>query len=196
MSNPCLYLASASPRRSALLTQIGLDHRIEPVHIDESILEGERPADYVCRLSAAKAHALKVKLPEAALCLGADTCVALGDEIFGKPADETDCVRMLLALSGRTHQVHTAVTVCRGTHSRTVLSSSDVQFRALTRAECIAYWRTGEPRDKAGAYAIQGRAALFVQQIRGSYSGIVGLPLFETAQLLAEFGIDPLAGAA
>src|SRR5262245_9124079 len=114
MSTSLLYLASASPRRSALLSQIGLAHRVEPVHIDESVCAGERPAEYVRRLSAAKAHALQTRLSTAEPCLGADTCVALDDEIFGKPQGEADCVRILSALSGRTHFVHTAVTLCRG----------------------------------------------------------------------------------
>lgn len=190
MSTPLLYLASASPRRSALLTQIGLAHRVQPVHIDESVRSGESPAAYVSRLSTAKARALQLQLSAAEVCLGADTCVALGDEIFGKPENEADCVRILSRLSGRSHHVHTAVTVCRGAQTRTALSTSEVQFRDLTRDECLAYWRSGEPRDKAGAYAIQGRAALFVRAIHGSYTGIVGLPLFETSQLLAELGLD------
>ncbi|MET0984115.1 MAG: Maf family protein [Steroidobacteraceae bacterium] len=190
MSTPLLYLASASPRRSALLTQLGLIHRVQPVHIDESVRSGESPADYVSRLSASKVRALQAQLSGADVCLGADTCVALEGEIFGKPEDEADCVRILSRLSGRVHHVHTAVTVCRGAQMRTALSTSEVQFRELTRAECLAYWRSGEPRDKAGAYAIQGRAALFVRAIHGSYTGIVGLPLFETSQLLSELGLD------
>lgn len=193
MSTPILHLASASPRRSALLGQVGLHHRVQPVHIDESVRSGESPTAYVSRLSAAKARALQAALSEADLCLGADTCVALGAEIFGKPESEADCVRILSALSGETHLVHTAVTVCRGPHTRTALSTSEVQFRELSHAETVAYWHSGEPRDKAGAYAIQGRAALFVRQIRGSYTGIVGLPLFETAQLLADMGMDATA---
>lgn len=193
MSTPLLYLASASPRRSALLTQLGLAHRVQPVHIDESVRAGEAPPDYVCRLSAAKAEALQRTLSDGDLCLGADTCVALEGDIFGKPENEADCVRMLSSLGGKTHQVHTAVTLCRGAQRRTALSTSTVQFRELTRAECVAYWRSGEPRDKAGGYAIQGRAALFVRAIQGSYTGIVGLPLFETGQLLAQMGIDAAA---
>ncbi|MET0658321.1 MAG: Maf family protein [Steroidobacteraceae bacterium] len=190
MSTSLLYLASASPRRSALLTQLGLAHRVQPVHIDESVRPGESPPEYVSRLSAVKARALQTQLSGADVCLGADTCVAVGGEIFGKPENETDCVRILSRLSGRAHLVHTAVTVCRGAQTRSALSTSEVQFRELTRAECLAYWRSGEPRDKAGAYAIQGRAALFVRAIHGSYTGIVGLPLFETSQLLADMGFD------
>jgi septum formation protein len=189
MSTRIVHLASASPRRSALLRQIGVIHRVAPVHIDERIVPGETPAEYVCRLSAAKAHALQERLPPGELALGADTCVALGNEVFGKPENEADCVRILMRLSGKTHFVHTAVTLSDGVRSNTVLNTSEVEFRPITEEESIAYWRSGEPRDKAGAYAIQGRAALFVRSIRGSYSGIVGLPLFETAQLLAGAGI-------
>lgn len=190
---PLVHLASASPRRSELLQQLGVAHRVRPMAVDESVHSGEAPADYVRRLSIAKAQALQPALGPAELSLGADTCVALGDDVFGKPTDEADCVRILMRLSGTTHCVHTAVTVCRGARVRTALSTSEVEFRPLTAAECAAYWRSGEPRDKAGGYAIQGRAALFIRQIRGSYTGIVGLPLFETAQLLAEAGIDALA---
>ncbi len=189
MSTPLIHLASASPRRSALLQQIGVVHRVRPVHIDEAVRGGEAPADYVRRLSAEKARALHETLGSGEMTLGADTCVALGPEIFGKPADEADCIDILMQLSGRSHQVHTAVTLCHDARTQTALSTSEVQFRALTRAECTAYWRSGEPRDKAGGYAVQGRGALFVQQIRGSYTGIVGLPLFETAQLLASAGV-------
>jgi septum formation protein len=192
-TTPLVHLASASPRRSALLQQLGVPHRVRPLTIDESLHPGEAPTDYVRRLSIAKAQALQPALGHAELSLGADTCVALGNDVFGKPADEADCVRILMRLSGTTHAVHTAVTVCQGAQTRTALSTSEVEFRPLTSAECVAYWRSGEPRDKAGGYAIQGRAALFVRQIRGSYTGIVGLPLFETAQLLAAAGIDALA---
>jgi septum formation protein len=188
-----VYLASASPRRSALLQQIGVAHQVRPVPIDESVRPGESPPDYVRRLSIAKAQALQASLTDTDVALGADTCVALDTEIFGKPLDEADCVRILMRLSGRTHRVHTAVSVCQGARVRTALSSSEVEFRALTEAECRAYWQSGEPRDKAGAYAIQGRAAVFVRAIRGSYTGIVGLPLFETAALLSEAGVDSVA---
>jgi septum formation protein len=161
--------------------------------VDEAILPGEPPTDYVRRLSAAKARALQSDLAGGELALGADTCVTLDGEIFGKPVDEADCVRILTRLGGRTHHVHTAVTLCQGSRATTVLSTSEVEFRAISTEECRAYWRSGEPHDKAGGYAIQGRAAMFVRAIRGSYTGIVGLPLFETAQLLAEAGIASTA---
>lgn len=193
MSNPVIHLASASPRRTALLAQLGVAHAVQPVDIDEAVRSGETPADYVCRLSVAKAQALQATLPSNALSLGADTCVALAGEIFGKPSDEDDCLRMLGRLSGRTHCVHTGVTLCHAGHTYTALSTSEVRFRELSRAECQAYWRSGEPRDKAGGYAIQGLGAMFVQHVQGSYTGIVGLPLFETAQLLERAGIEPAA---
>lgn len=184
-----IALASASPRRSALLTQLGISHTIQPVDIDETARPGEPPVGYVERLSIAKARVLYDRLHGDAATLGADTCVALGPEIFGKPRDEADCIRILGRLSGVTHHVHTAVTVCSSAGVHTAVSSSEVEFRSLTRQECAAYWRSGEPHDKAGAYAIQGRAALFIRRISGSYSGIVGLPLFETTQLLARIGL-------
>jgi septum formation protein len=186
-----LHLASASPRRSALLHQLGLDHTIQPVDIDEAVHPGESPRDYVARLSAAKSRALFERTDKTGVTLGADTCVALDGEIFGKPSDEEDCVRILQSLSERTHEVHTAVTVCSAAGVHTDISVSQVEFRALSIDECRAYWRSGEPRDKAGAYAVQGRAALFIRRIAGSYSGIMGLPLFETAQLLARLGLEP-----
>jgi septum formation protein len=189
MLNPIIHLASASPRRRALLDQLGLTPRVQPVDIDESPRAGETPADYVRRLSADKARTLYERLGPDAMSLGADTCVALENEIFGKPMDEADCVRMLQRLSGRTHYVYTGVTLCHRAGTQTTSSTSEVEFRALTREECVAYWRSGEPHDKAGGYAIQGRAAVFIRRIQGSYTGIVGLPLFETAQLLTAVGI-------
>lgn len=186
-SNSLIYLASASPRRSALLTQIGIDHRVRPVDVDERPQADERPEHYVQRLALLKARTLWQQLGEAERhpVLGADTTVAIDGHILGKPADEQECLRILRLLSGRTHQVCTAVTLCDAGDCRTRLSVSDVTFRTLTDAEIRAYWRSGEPADKAGAYAVQGLAARFIERIAGSYSGIVGLPLYETAQLLA-----------
>lgn len=187
-----LYLASASPRRSALLTQIGLAHHIRPVDIDESSSERETPGDYVCRLAQAKASQLWQHLgasdQQHAYVLGSDTCVTLDGEIFGKPADRADGLRMLQRLSGRTHQVHTAVALRTGRGSDVSSSVSEVSFRELSTAECDAYWQTGEPADKAGGYAVQGAAAIFIARVAGSYSGIMGLPLYETAQLLHRAG--------
>lgn len=189
-SNSLIYLASASPRRSALLTQIGVEHRVAPVDVDEQILAGETPRHYVTRLAMAKAEALWSRLNEDERCpvLGSDTTVALGNEMLGKPVDQRDAAHMLQQLSGRTHQVYTAVAVrhARGCDSR--LSVSDVTLRVLSDAEIRDYWETGEPADKAGGYAIQGVAALFIERIAGSYSGIVGLPLYETGELLRMIG--------
>ncbi|HKE94554.1 MAG TPA: Maf family protein [Povalibacter sp.] len=190
-SNSLIWLASASPRRSALLTQVGVRHEVRPVDLDEAMLPGEIPSHYVMRLAVAKAQALWSTLTEAERrpVLGSDTTVALGDEMLAKPQDRADAMRMLRRLSGQTHQVYTAVAVRhpRGCDAR--LSVSDVTMRALSEAEIAAYWETGEPADKAGAYGIQGRAALFIERIAGSYSGIVGLPLFETGELLRMIGI-------
>ncbi len=189
-SKPLIYLASASPRRSALLAQVGIPHAVRPVDVDEAVARGESPGDYVTRLAAHKAHTLWSCLggDERLPVLGADTSVALDEEIMGKPRDEPDAVRMLERLSARTHRVYTAVALRDDRVCETQLSVSEVSFRALARDEIQAYWRTGEPRDKAGAYAVQGLAALFIERISGSFSGIMGLPLFETGQLLRSIG--------
>jgi len=186
-AKPLIYLASASPRRSALLTQIGVAHRVAPVSVDESVAGAEAPEKYVTRLAALKADTLWDRLAEHERLpvLGSDTTVVVDRTILGKPVDESDCLRMLQLLSGRTHQVHTAVAVRSARGSEVRLSISDVTFRTVAEAEMRAYWRSGEPVDKAGGYAIQGRGAVFVRHIAGSYSGIMGLPLFETAELLA-----------
>lgn len=195
-SNSLILLASASPRRSALLTQIGVAHEIRPVHIDESVRAGESPAEYVYRLARTKAQTLWEQLAasERRPVLGADTTVALGADILGKPASSEELLVMLRRLSGQTHQVYTGVALRAEDGMHSVLSVSDVTFRALSDAEILAYWETEEPADKAGGYAIQGRAAVFIERIHGSYSGIVGLPLFETAQLLERIGWRPFAG--
>jgi septum formation protein len=189
---PVLVLASASPRRRELLWQIGVPHRVAPAGIDERALRGESPVDCVRRLALAKA---RQPAPAGLPVLGADTEVVLDGELLGKPRDREGALAMLARLSGRTHQVLTAVALV-GAHGQSLaLSTSEVQFRALTRDECLRYWDTGEPRDKAGAYAIQGLGAVFVSDLRGSYSGVVGLPLYETAGLLAAAGV-PCWGAA
>src|SRR5690349_14110912 len=161
-------------------------HSVRPVDLDESRLDGEPPADYVRRLAAAKAQALwsQLSVAERLPVLGADTTVALGTDIFGKPRDRDESVAMLLRLAGRTHDVLTAVALCSSAGCEVRLSSSEVTFGTLTEQECTAYWESGEPRDKAGGYAVQGLAATFIPRIAGSYSGIMGLPLAETAQLL------------
>jgi septum formation protein len=189
-SNPLIYLASASPRRSALLTQIGVSHRVRPTNLDESRRNAEHPGSYVQRLAREKARAAwSGLLPAERLpVLAADTTVAVDADILGKPADEQDAVRMLSQLSGRSHQVYTGLALIYANGTREALSVSEVQFRELSLAEMRAYWRTGEPADKAGAYAVQGLAAAFIEHIAGSYSGIMGLPLFETTELLSHIG--------
>ncbi len=183
-----ITLASASPRRSQLLEQIGVRHRVRATDIDEAARAGEAPEAYVARLAAAKAE-IAWAAAAGEPVLAADTAVALGAELFGKPEDLNDGVRMLSALAGRTHRVLTAVAVRSAGGLGAALSVSEVTFRALTTAECRRYWATGEPCGKAGGYAIQGLAATFITCLRGSYSGVMGLPLAETAALLARAGV-------
>jgi septum formation protein len=183
-----IRLASASPRRSRLLRQIGVAHDVRPVDLDESRLAGESPRAYVLRLARAKALA-GVATGGAVPVLGADTTVAIGDEIFAKPMDEEDAVRMLTALSGRSHDVLTAVALASDGRVETAISDTRVTFRAISEAECRDYWASGEPVDRAGAYAIQGFAAVFIARLEGSYTGVMGLPLFETATLLDAAGV-------
>lgn len=187
MTHPLVYLASASPRRSELLRQIGVAHEVRVVEVDESVVPGEAPVEYVLRLAESKARALWDRLPRDRRLpvLAADTTVALEGEVFGKPASHAEAVAMLSRLSGRTHQVHTAVAVLHAGGGTARVSSSSVSLREITPAEIDWYWQTGEPRDKAGGYAVQGRAAIFIQHLSGSYSGVMGLPLFETWELLS-----------
>jgi septum formation protein len=198
ISVPSLYLASASPRRRDLLAQIGLACRCLPVDLDESPLLDEAPAAYVTRLALDKARAARTLLDgeglaDAALILGADTAVVVADEVLGKPRDAADAAAMLRRLAGREHRVLTGVAVLGpDAVERLGLSESRVRMRPITEAEIAAYWATGEPADKAGAYGIQGRGALFIEAIAGSYSGVMGLPLFETAALLAAAGLPAL----
>ncbi|MBV8145509.1 MAG: septum formation inhibitor Maf [Gammaproteobacteria bacterium] len=190
-----LCLASASPRRRELLDQLGVPHVLATPEIDESVLPGEPAVDYVVRMARAKAriaHPRGAGLP----VLAADTTVVIDARICGKPADAEDAIGMLLRLSGRSHEVLTAVALAAAGDVRHRLSRSEVRFRHLTLAEAIAYWDTGEPRDKAGGYAVQGRGAVFVEHLAGSYSGVMGLPLFETAELLAAAGIAYWPGSA
>lgn len=195
-----IYLASRSPRRRELLGHIGVKFHLllfrnrpgTAPDVDEVPNEGEDPRDYVMRMARAKAAAgwqrmLERNLPRAPV-LAADTTVALEGHIYNKPADRADAAAMLAALSGKRHEVLTAVALQYDDEVETALSVSEVQFRSLTPEEIRDYVATGESDDKAGAYAIQGRAALFVAEIRGSQSGIVGLPLYETAQLLQKMG--------
>lgn len=191
-ANETLYLASGSPRRRELLQQLGLHFERIHADIDESVLPGEAAAAYAERLARAKADAgwavvQSCGLPERVL-LAADTTVVLDGEIFGKPVDEADARRMLAAFSGRTHQVITAVAVREAQRSEVAVSVTDVTFRALSDADIQRYLDSGEAYDKAGAYGIQGKASVFVARIEGSFTGVVGLPMFETADLLARFG--------
>jgi len=183
-----LCLASASPRRRELLAQIGVPHVLAPPDVDEAVLPRESAAHYVVRVARAKAHSVHAR-DAAVPVLAADTIVVIDGRICGKPASAAEGIAMLLQLSGRTHRVLTAVALAAGGALEHRLSTSKVRFRNLSRAECLAYWCTGEPRDKAGGYAVQGRGAVFVEHLSGSYSGVVGLPLFETAQLLAAAGV-------
>lgn len=186
-----LYLASGSPRRRELLTQIGVPFVTQIVPIDESPLPDEAPDVYVERLARAKAQAGLASLGdvEDAVVLGADTAVVLDGRILGKPLDRADALATLSALSGREHQVMTAIALASRDRVASQVVVSQVRFRPLSEAEIAAYWASGEPQDKAGSYGIQGLAAVFVSQLQGSYSAVVGLPLCETAALLAEFAI-------
>lgn len=186
-----LYLASGSPRRRELLTQIGVPYTALSAEIDETPFADEQPLAYVERLARGKAQAGLASLSAVseACVLGADTAVVLDGRILGKPLDEADARAMLTALSGREHQVLTAVAVANRQGSEALVVSSYVRFRPIRAEEIQAYWASGEPRDKAGSYAIQGLAAIFVEALQGSYSGVVGLPLCETAELLSRFGI-------
>ena len=188
---PTLHLASTSPRRREILANLGLDFDIVPVDVDESPQDGESPAAMVLRLAVAKAQAAEIDA--GGIALGSDTAVVVDDHVLGKPHDEDDCLRMLELLSGRAHQVLTGVALCGPQGPATALSETDVYFREIGRDEARAYWQSGEPCDKAGAYAIQGLGGAFVEHIEGSYSGVVGLPVFETIRLLRAAGIDVLA---
>jgi len=185
---PHLCLASASPRRRELLQQIGVRFMVAGAEIDEVAVAGELPRAYVSRLAREKALAVRrtgQRLP----VLAADTTVVLDGRLYGKPRDRQEAIAMLGALSGRTHEVLTAVALAHGPGVGERLSVSAVRFRQLTADECSAYWDTGEPHDKAGGYAIQGFGAVFVESLSGSYSGVMGLPLFETAELLRAAGV-------
>ncbi len=186
---PQLVLASTSPRRRELLAQLGVNFEVLAMAVDEQPLPGELATDHVCRLALAKARAAAAQLGPQVCVLGADTVVVLDGDIFGKPVDRDDAAAMLRRLSGRTHTVLSAVARVQGGAHVVRLSESEVTFRTLSPGEIAAYCDTGEPLDKAGAYAIQGRAAAFIRHLEGSYSGVMGLPLFETADLLAGAGV-------
>jgi len=187
-----LYLASRSPRRRELLQQLGVPCTVLDVEVPEVRGAGESPEAYVSRVAHEKARAgLSLEREAAAVVLGSDTEVVLDDEVFGKPADAQQAVAMLRRLSGRTHAVISAVWGVSTTRAERELCISKVRFAALDEAAIAAYVATGEPFGKAGAYAIQGRGAAFIEHLEGSYSGVMGLPLFETARLLHRFGVLP-----
>ena len=185
-----LILASASPRRSELLTQLGVDFRVHPADIDESLLKGEAPGDYVVRMACEKAETVaRLYAGHDCAILAADTTVVIDGDVLGKPCDHRDGLAMLARLSGRTHEVITAICIAGGGEAASAQVTTEVQFASLSTAVCEAYLATDEPWDKAGAYGIQGLAGAFVLRIDGSYSNVVGLPLHETWQLLAARGI-------
>ena len=192
IESAALVLASRSPRRLALLEQVGLTCTTIDPAVDESAMPGERPDTLVERLARDKARAGRARVPAPAVVLAADTTVTIDGHALGKPADEAEALAMLERLSGREHIVYTGIAVVAegGIDSRTV--ATRVGLRATTPAERRAYWTSGEPAGKAGAYAIQGLGAMFVERLEGSYSNVVGLPLFETVALLQHAGIDPL----
>ena len=184
-----IILASASPRRKELLDQIKVTYKVHPVDLDETPLPNETPLDYVQRLAAEKSAACMAQLKTEIPVLAADTAVILGCVIMGKPKNQADALAMLTQLSGKTHQVYSAISLRGREHSQAV-SITAVTFRRLTERQMLDYWRSGEPVDKAGSYAIQGMGGMFVESIKGSFSGVVGLPLFETAELLSKQGIE------
>ena len=188
-ASPLLYLASTSPRRREILQSLGIEFEVVMVETDESPLAGESAEDLVVRLARAKAEAAT----GAEYVLGSDTVVVLDDVVLGKPENADDAVDMLLALSGRSHTVLTGVALRTPNGTRVVLSKTDVRFREIDRDEAIRYWHSGEPADKAGSYGIQGLGGMFVEAINGSYSGVMGLPVFETVELLKSAGIEVLS---
>lgn len=195
MSVSFVYLASASPRRQELLRQLDVEFEVVPSRVHEVRATGESPADYVARVARDKARWVARYVENNGLpvrpVLGADTEVVLDGEIFGKPMDSAHAQDMLQRLSGRTHEVLSAVCVLNRGKEHAAFSASRVTFRCLTPTDITQYWETGEPIDKAGGYAIQGRAAGFIARLEGSYSGVMGLPLYELSEILNT--LEPLA---
>lgn len=189
-----IHLASRSPRRRELLSQLSVAFSVLDLEIDESARAGETPEALARRLAIAKAEAGLAMLEADATVLGADTIVVLDEDVLGKPRDAEDARVMLRRLSGRCHRVLSAVALASSAGTSARISESRVCFRSVSARECAAYAATGEPLDKAGGYAIQGCAAAFVTDLQGSYSGVVGLPLYETAELLREAGVAFLDG--
>jgi septum formation protein len=184
-----IYLASLSPRRCELLDQIKVNYQQIAVSVDETPYPQEPAPDYVRRLALTKARVGRLAVSTPCPVLGADTVIVYDKQLLGKPVDDDEASRMLRVLSGRKHQVMTAVAVVTPTREKVRLNISRVHFRRLSEADIQAYIKTGEPLDKAGSYAIQGLASIFIKRIEGSYSGVMGLPLYETANLLTEMGI-------
>lgn len=182
-----IYLASSSPRRSELLSQIGVSFHLVKAAIEEKPEIGESAQDYVLRLALQKAQAGFKNSNKDRPVLGADTIIVVDQKILGKPRDKRHAQEMLQLLSGRVHQVFTAVALVQGMYTKSTLVKTEVSFKKLSEQEISDYWRSGEPLDKAAGYAIQGGAGKFINNISGSYSGVVGLPLFETAELIREF---------
>lgn len=190
--SPQLVLASKSPRRQELLRQVGLRFVVCVAEVVEGARPGESASDYALRIALEKARAGAVARGGSLPVLGADTDVVLDGRILGKPRDREDGLQMLAALSDREHEVYSAVALVQHARAATRLSVTRVRFGPIDRARAVAYWDSGEPADKAGGYGIQGLGAAFVREIHGSYSGVVGLPLYETLELLREFGIAPV----
>jgi septum formation protein len=188
---PRFYLASRSPRRVEMLRALGYRFDCLPADVDETPLPDEAPVAFAARMALAKARSAAARAEWPLPVIGADTDVSVAGRILGKPADQRDALAMLAALSGRSHQVCSAVAIVHGEQTLQALSVTDVLFGDVSADDALAYWNSGEPADKAGAYAIQGGAARWVREIRGSYTGVVGLPLFETCELLTRLGIHP-----
>lgn len=186
---PVLILASQSPRRKELLSQLGYQFQTISADIDESIIDNESPSDYVLRLAIEKATVVSKNQATDCVVLGSDTSVIFDNHILGKPENIAACCQQLLMLSNNTHQVLTAIAIVKNKQILSAVISTDVTFKTLSIEEIQRYWHTGEPQDKAGSYGIQGIGGQFVTQIKGSYSAVVGLPLYETAKLLAELGL-------
>lgn len=188
MNQDFIYLASASPRRRELLSQIGIPFEVRPADIEERREQGEPVEDFARRMALSKAQVIAAAAGERTV-LGADTVVVVEGEMLGKPPDRAAGLGMLARLSGRRHEVLSAVAVVRGCREEVALDTSSVWFRDLSEAERLAYWETGEPADKAGAYAVQGIGAVFIERLEGSFSGVMGLPLYRTAELLRKVDV-------
>ncbi len=189
-----IVLASSSPQRARLLAQLGIVHETATADIDETPRPGETAEALAERLARGKADAIAPGRPDA-IVIGSDTVVALGDRLYGKPVDDADADRMLASLSGRTHRVVSGVAIALNGQTVSCTATSHVTLRTLTDAERAAYIASGEPTGKAGAYAIQGLGAVFIARLDGSYSSVMGLPLFETARLLKAAGVDLLSAS-